>query len=122
MTIIEEIEARYHANPQYGIQFSIESSSYECDKEVEFIRNRKSMQAGCIYNWQDIILDGKEIGFLEEVVSGKLFDPITVSFYIPVEDEKITPAMRESPHFYEEECCFMRFATLQQMVNYICST
>ncbi len=122
MNIIDEIEALYRANPQYGVQFSIDASSYECDKEVEFTGSRKSMQAGCIYNWQNIILDGKEIGFLEEVVSEKLFAPMTVSFYIPIEDEKLTPAMRESPHFYEDEWCFMRFATLQQMVNYICST
>lgn len=126
MNIIEEIENEYRKRKLYGIQFSIEPEAYECnisDDRIVFGENTTAMQCGTFYNWQDIILDGNVIGFIEERRNGKLFDPMTVSFCVILADctepEKITKEMAASPHFWEDETYQMRFATLQQLIDYL---
>ena len=129
MNIVEEIEAEYRSKKNYGIQFNIEPEAYDCDipdERIEFGDNTTSMQGGALYNWQDIILDGNVIGYLEERQTGKLFDPMTSTFVVFLADcsepEKITPEMEASPHFFEDKTFQMRFATLQQMIDYLRQT
>lgn len=119
MSIVDEIEAKYRAMPLHGVQFSIEAEAYDCREKVVFGESKSAMQCGRLFNWQDVLLEGVKIGFLEEVENGKLFDPMTVSFYVPIDEDKVTEAMTKDPHYFEDEWCFMRFATLQQMVDYV---
>ena len=126
MSLIEEIHNEYRNRKTYGIQFSIEPEAYLCnlsDERIVFGDNTTAMQCGVMYNWQDVIIDGKVVGYLEEKQSGRLFDPQTVSFCVILADctepEKITDEMRQSPHFYEDETFLMKFATMQQMIDYL---
>lgn len=121
MSIVDNIMEKYRAMPMHGIQFSVDPGAYDCNEKVCFGDNTMNMQCGQIFNWQDVILDGKCIGFLEEIDNGKLFDPMTVSFYVPLDESKITDTIRSSKHFHEDEFCYMRFATLQQMIDYVMS-
>ena len=123
MNIIETINNKYKSNPLYGIQFSIEPSAYDCDREVELGDNTTYMQCGMMYNYQDVLLDGKPIGFIEERQAGTLFDPMVVSFCITLCDwdevDKLTDDIRNNPHFHDAvEAYELRFATLKQLIDY----
>ena len=126
MNIIDEIEQEYRNAKGYGIKFSIEPEAYDCKlgDRVSFGENTTEMRCGTFYNYQPILLDGVEIGFLQEAVSGKIFHPITTSFCVPLADcsepEKITDEMRKSHHFDGDgETYLMEFATLNQMLEYL---
>lgn len=129
MNIIQEIEQRYRNNPQYGVWFSIDASAYESSvgDRVSFGGNTTSMQGGAFYNWQDIILDGKVVGYLQEVESGRLFDPITSSFIVPIADcsehelwNEMEVKYKGNPHLYDSgETLQLRFATLNQLLKHL---
>lgn len=120
MNLIESIEAQYRANPLHGVQFSIEPEAYKCDiEDVRFGDNTTELQHGDLYNWQDVLLHGEPIGFLEEVVSGKMFHPLTVSFYVHIPDDEMTEDLKKDPHYFEGEFDYMRFANLQDMIDYV---
>ena len=129
MNIVQEIEQRYRNNPKHGVWFSIDASAYESSvgDRVSFGDNTTAMQCGALYNWQDIILDGKVVGYLQEVESGRLLDPITSSFIVPIadcsEDElwnKMEAKYKENPHLYDSgEVLELRFATLNQLLEHL---
>lgn len=128
MNIIEEIENEYRQSKGYGVTFSIGPEAYNCniadvDSRLSFGESTTAMQCGTLYNWQDIILDGNIIGYLEECQTGKLLHPITTKFIVWLADcsepDKITTEMMASPHFWEGESYEMHFATLQQMIDYL---
>lgn len=129
MNIVQEIEQRYRNNPKHGVQFSIDASAYESSvgDRVSFGDNTTAMQGGALYNWQDIILDGKVVGYLEEVESGRLFDPITSSFIVPIADcsehelwDEMEVKYKENPHLYDSgETLQLRFATLNQLLEHL---
>ena len=129
MNIIEQIENRYRLNKNFGVKFSIDSDAYDCrlGERVSFGENTTALQCGTFYNYQDIILDGKVIGYLEEVDCGRLFDPMTVSFIIPIADcsdmgtwEKKEKEFAENPHLHDsDEVLELRFATLNQMLDFL---
>lgn len=127
MNIIEQIESEYRSSKNYGVQFSIDADAYKCnlpESRVEFGENESELHLGTFYNWQDILIDGKRVGFLEETRSGRMFHPTTVSFCIFLADcsesDKITPEIESNPHFFDQvEVYLMKFATLQQMVDYL---
>ena len=129
MNIVQEIEQKYRNNPKHGITFSIDASAYDCrlGDRVTFGENTTSMQGGSFYNWQDIILDGKVVGYLEEVESGRLFDPMTSSFIVPIADcsehelwDEMEVKHKDNPHLYDSgETLQLRFATLNQLLEHL---
>jgi hypothetical protein len=129
MNIVQEIEQRYRNNPKHGVWFSIGASAYKSSvgDRVSFGDNTTAMQGGALYNWQDIILDGKVVGYLQEVESGRLFDPMTSSFIVPIADcsehelwDEMEVKYKENPHLYDSgEVLELRFATLNQMLEYL---
>ena len=126
MDILTKIANEYRCRKNYGVTFSIEPEAYNCDipsERIEFGNNTTVMQGGRLYNFQDVFIDGNIVGYLEESMNGKLFDPMTVTFAVILADctepEKVTDEMRKSPHFWEDETFEFRFATLQQMVDYL---
>jgi len=129
MNIVQEIEQRYRNNPKHGVWFSIDASAYESSfgDRVSFGDNTTAMQGGALYNWQDIILDGKVVGYLQEVESGRLFEPMTSSFIVPIADcsehelwDEMEVKYKENPHLYNMgEVLELRFATLNQMLEYL---
>lgn len=129
MNIIEEIEKKYRDNPKHGVTFSIDAEAYECrlGDRVVFGDNTTDMQCGTLYNWQDVILDGKVVGYLQEAQSGRIFDPMTVSFCVPIADcmehelwDKMSEEHKDNPHLHDGgEVLELRFATLNQMLDYL---
>ena len=129
MNIVQEIEQRYRNNPKHGVQFSIDASAYESSvgDRVSFGDNTTAIQCGALYNWQDIILDGKVVGYLEEVDSGRLFDPMTSSFVVPIADcsehelwDKMEVKYKDNPHLCDRgETLQLRFATLNQLLEHL---
>lgn len=130
MNIVEQIEAEYRAMKDYGIQFSIEPEAYECDipdDRLMFGDNTTDMQCGTLYNWQPILIDGNSVGFLQEKQSGKLFDPMTITFIYILADcmeqelwDEMLSKHNDNPHLCDVgETLELRFATLQQFVDYL---
>jgi len=130
MNIVEQIEAEYRAMKGYGIQFSIEPEAYECDIQDDrlmFGDNTTDMQCGTLYNWQPILIDGNSVGYLQEKQSGKLFDPMTVTFIYILADcmeqelwDEMLSKHNDNLHLYDAgETLELRFATLQQFVDYL---
>lgn len=129
MNIAQEIEQRYRNNPKHGVWFSINASAYESSvgDRVSFGDNTTAMQGGSFYNWQDIILDGKVVGYLEEVESGRLFDPITTSFIVPIADcsehelwNEMEAKYKDNQHLFDsDETLQLRFATLNQLLEHL---
>ena len=129
MNIVQEIEQRYRNNPKHGITFSIDASAYDCrlGDRVTFGENTTDMQCGTMYNWQDILLDGECIGYLQESQSGRLFDPMTSSFIVPIADcsehelwDEMEVKYKENPHLYDSgEVLELRFATLNQLLDHL---
>ena len=130
MNIVEQIEAEYRAMKGYGIQFSIEPEAYECDipdDRLMFGDNTTDMQCGTFYNWQPILIDGNSVGFLQEKQSGKLFDPITITFIYILADcmeqelwDEMLSKHNDNPHLCDAGGTLeLRFATLQQFVDYL---
>ena len=124
--IVEQIEQEYRNAKGYGVTFSIDPEAYKCnipESRLTFSENTQAMQCGTLYNWQDIILDGEVIGYLEERMTGRFLHPMTFSFVVVLADcsepEKITDEMRSDPHFFEGETYEMQFATLQQLIDYL---
>lgn len=133
MNIVEQIEAEYLAMKGYGIQFSIEPEAYECDipdDRLMFGDNTTDMQCGTLYNWQPILIDGNSVGFLQEKQSGKLFDPMTITFIYILADcmeqelwDEMLAKHKGNPHLYDAgESLELRFATLQQFIDYLRKT
>lgn len=129
MNIIEQIGNKYRQNPNFGVKFSIDSNAYDCrlGDRISFGENTTDLQCGSFYNYQDILLDGKVIGYLEEIDCGRLFDPIKVSFIIPIADcseEELwvqkEKEFAENPHLHDAgEILELRFATLNQMLDFL---
>lgn len=118
-------EVRQH--PLHGVTFSIEPDAFKCnlgDNRVCFGENCTFRQFdGTTFNHQPILIDGVDCGYLREVQFWNIFEPMTVSFIYPFNDEKeITRKMRKSPHFvgdmgYNNPA--MQFGTLQQFVDFV---
>lgn len=130
MNIVEQIEADYRAMKGYGIQFSIEPEAYECDipnDRLMFGDNTTDIQCGTLYNWQPILIDGNSVGFLQEKQSGKLFDPMTITFIYILADcmeqelwDEMLSKHNDNLHLCDAgETLELRFATLQQFVDYL---
>ena len=127
MDLIEKINDEYRSRKNHGVTFSIDSEAYECECDVEFGKNSTEMQCGTLYNWQPIIIGGKEVGYVEESQSGKLFDPMCVSFCVPLADcmeHELWDAMAEkhkdNPHLCDcGESLELRFATLRQLLGFL---
>ena len=129
MNIVQEIEQRYRNNPKHGITFSIDASAYDCrlGDRVTFGENTTDMQCGTMYNWQDILLDGECIGYLQESQSGRLFDPMTISFCVPLADcsdmetwDEMEKEHKDNPHLVDmDETLLLEFATLNQLLDHL---
>lgn len=129
MCILSKIENEIRRSNNYGVQFSIDADAYDCriGDRVSFGDNETSLQGGSFHNYQDVVLDGKTIGYLEEIDDGKLFHPMIVSFYITLADctehelwDKMEKKHKGNPHLYDKgESLVLRFATLNQMLDYL---
>lgn len=128
MDIISEIENKYKSFRDYGVQFSIEPDAYSkgVSDGISFGKNRTVIQGGKLSNYQDVILNGKTVGFLWERTDGGLFDPIMVSFCVFIADcqdddfGEVYSQLKDHPNFYDEgEAILFRFATLKQLLDYV---
>lgn len=126
MGIIADIEAKIKANPLYGVQFGIDPECFECnlgEDRCYFGENYTFMNGGTTFNYQPIIIDGEEVGSLEEIVPWHPFglEPMRTSFILPLDENKLTRREKKSKHFcmgpYENPQ--LRFATLQQLVDFL---
>ena len=126
MSMIEVIEDKIKANPMHGVKFSIEPDAYACtlgEDRVLFGDNYSFMNGGTTFNYQPVIVDGKEVARLEEILPWHPFglEPMRTSFIIVLGDNEVTRAIIKNPHF--EIGCYeqpqLRFATLQQMIDYL---
>ena len=129
MNIIEQIENEIRQNPNFGVKFSIDADAYKCrlGDRVSFGENTTALQCGSFYNYQDILLDEKIIGYLEEIDDGRLFRPMVSSFIIPIADcseeklwEQKENEFADNPHLHDAgEVLELRFATLNQMLDFL---
>lgn len=128
MDLLEKIEKQYRDNRLHGVQFSIEPECYDADiadDRVVFGKNTTENVPGAEINYQPITVDGKELGFLMEQISYSFFHPICVSFCVKIADcqdenyEAVCAENMSNKHFYDEgESALLRFATLQQFLDY----
>lgn len=126
MNIIDEIENRYRSMRGYGVQFSIDADAYSYDgpEKVSFGKNETVMQGGVLYNFQPVIINGETFGYLQESKNGKLFDPMQTSFCYIIADcsdvdyDDVLKVYKDNPHFCEDECLELRFATLNQFMEF----
>lgn len=122
---MSDIEAKIKANPMHGIKFSIEPEAYDCNivpmSRVSFGDNHTFRSGGTTFNYQPVICDGKEVAQLEEIQPYGLFEPMRVSFIVWFENEEAAKPFRKSKYFeigpYENPQ--LRFATLQQLVDFL---
>ena len=131
MNIVQEIEKKYRDNPKHGVTFSIDPSAYECSigDRISFGENYSHQESGAMYNWQNVYLDmaGNTIGYLEERCSGKLLDPMCVSFCVFLADcmdsetwSEMETKYADNPHLSDiGEVLRLEFATLQQLVEFV---
>ena len=127
MNIVDKVRNEYKKSKSYGVRFSIEPSAYEYTgkRHVEFGKNFTCRQLGTLLNFQDIIIDGKKFGYLEETERSGLFSPILTSFSYPIADcqdkdyDEVFEANKNNPHFYDNgESLELRFATLEQFMEF----
>ncbi|MCR5658957.1 MAG: hypothetical protein K6G25_06490 [Bacteroidales bacterium] len=125
MSIIADIEAKIKANPMYGVTFSIDPEAYDCNivpmDRVYFGDNHTFTNGGTTYNYQPVIVDGKEVADLEEIQPYGLFEPMRTSFIVYFEDDEKAKPFRKSKHYLIGPYDYpqMRFATLQQLVDFL---
>lgn len=124
MSKFEDIEAKIKANPTHGVKFSIEPEAYGCtlaEDRVVFGDNYTFRNGGTTFNYQPVIVDGKQVAQLEEIQPYNIFEPMRVSFIIGLDNNEVTRTVSRNPHF--EIGCYeqpqLRFATLQQMIDYL---
>lgn len=124
--IISEIESRYRSNPLHGVTFSIEATAYDCTEEVQFGESVTANGGGYVENFQDIIINGKVIGWVHEYRNGRLFEPTCVQFCYFLADcteldkcGQLEKQFANDPHFYAGETYRLNFATLQQLIDYV---
>ena len=124
MNMFEKRENEIKASPCHGVQFSIDPEAYDCtlgEDRVMFGDNYCFTNCGTTFNYQPVIVDGKEVAQLEEVQPYGLFEPMSVSYIIGLDDNDVTKEIRRNPHFcigyYENPQ--LRFATLQQLIDYL---
>ena len=111
-------------NPLHGVTFSIDPEAYDCtlgEDRVMFGDNYCFMNCGTTFNYQPVIVDGKEVAQLEEIQPYGIFEPMSVSYIVGLDENEVTRKLRKNPHFsmgpYENPQ--MRFATLQQLIDYL---
>lgn len=122
MSIISDIESRIKSNPNYGVTFSIDPEAYACNlsnERVCFGENHTFMNCGTTFNYQPVIVDGKEVGTLEEIQPYNIFEPLRTSFIVHLEE--VSRKDKRSPHFELNSYDYpqLRFATLQQIIDYL---
>ena len=121
--LLQEEKDRVRRDKDFGVQFHIDAeAAYEsglADDRVVFGESKVVWANGNQINYQDIYIDGKNVGILREYAPYNIFKPMTISFLLPLEDEEVTDELRQSPHFVQEEWCDLWFATLKQLVNHL---
>lgn len=128
MNLAEKYEKETMGLPGYGIQFSIEPNQFECrlGDRISYGESHIFQQHSPRMGYQPVLLDGKPIenAFLITVANHNIFKPIISWHEIMLADclesEKITNEMRNNEHFADMgEWFSMRFATLNQMLDYL---
>lgn len=129
MSVFEKVQDEYRNRPMHGIQFSIEAEAYLCrlGDRVMFGDNTTEISCGTLFNYQDILLDGKCVGYLTESQSGRTLDPMCVSFCVPIADcsetdkwEQMEKKFNGNPHLCDNgETLLLKFATLNQLLDYL---
>lgn len=116
---LEELDEKERLKPNYGIQWGMEASDYKCSaKGITFGKNTDWDENGTTCSSQPIFLNGKKIGILHEWVGGGFFDRMHQTFMVYI-DHAPTEQERNDPHFFEAEDYWMRFAKLQDMIDYL---
>lgn len=121
MNLAQEYENECRAHPNYGVLFSLPEDAYaECgvdDERVVMGESQTINNHGTTLNFQDVLLDGEDIGYVVETSPYNPLKPMTVQFNIGLPDDA-PEELRANPHFVEGEWNSLRFATLKQLVDY----
>lgn len=98
---------------------------YDCDlpnadERIKFGEPYGFTQCGTIYNYQTVIVDGKEVATLEEIQPWPIFANIRVFFTVSLNEEE-AKKLRKHPNFrigrYENP--ELTFKTMQELINYL---
>lgn len=127
MDLIEMVEAPYKNSPAYNVKFSIEPEAYKVPDgvDVKFGKSETELSGGTFINYQTVIINGEEFGFLEERNGGGLLAPMTTSFCFCIADcedddfEEVYEKYKDNPHFADcGESLQLCFATLKQFLEF----
>ncbi len=129
MNILEEIAQEYLNDPNHGIKFSVKDIdqdifTHKLGDRISFGESVDERQMDTLYEYKDIILDGKPFGYIQFSITKNYLHPTIVSFCYVLADctepEALTAEMVDSPHFDDlTESYRYKFATLQQMLDYL---
>lgn len=128
--LLEAIEADYRRQATFGIKFSIDADAHKAPKGVSVeYANHHALRgyAGEVEHWSDIIVNGKECGYLLEIENrGRCWRPVVTRFLVEIADcgdanfHEQYATYRNHPHFLEcDEQIYLSFATLGQFVSYL---
>lgn len=91
---------------------------YSCKENVTFGESATNTFRGNTVNCQNILLDDKVIGILEEVSWYDVTKPMSVTFVMPLPDN-LPDDLRNHPRLVEGEWNELHFPTLQEMVDFV---
>lgn len=94
-------------------------NTYKCNRNVTFGKSEIVRWKGNETNIQDVILEGKVIGFLEETSWFDLTRPMEIRFVIPLMDN-IPKEYKDHPNFSRDcwdEFNELHFNSLQELVD-----
>ena len=98
---------------------------YDCDlpnadERITYGKPYTFTNGGNTYNYQPVMVDGKEVSTLEEIQWWALFEDMSVRFIVGLTDEE-AKKLRKHPNFrlgyYENP--ELSFKTLQDLVDYL---
>jgi len=98
---------------------------YDCDlpnadERIKFDEPYTFTQCGTTYNYQTVIVDGKEVATLEEIQPWPIFAEMRVRFIVSLNEDE-AKKLRKHPNFrlgyYEGP--ELRFKTMQELINYL---
>lgn len=91
---------------------------YNCKENVTFGESATNTVRGNTINCQNILLNGKVIGILEEVSWYDVTKPMSVTFVMPLPDD-LPESLKCHPRLVEGEWNELHFPTLQELVDFV---
>ena len=115
MKLEQLFENEVRKEKYFSVRFGIDSEDFETNENVTFGENYSFETCNGEYNYQPILLEGKEIGVLEEHSFSNVFKPVRHSFKVYVKKEYQT----ENEHFMDEEFGnVMAFSNIRDAISF----